>query len=129
MNAAGAIQWQNTLGGDNDDYLYTLQQTADGGYILGGGAASNISGDKTENSSGAYDYWVVKLDATGATQWQNTIGGNGYDELFSLQLTADGGYILGGYSDSNISGDKTENSLGIEDYWLIKLAPETQSHR
>ena len=59
------------------------------------------------------DYWVVKLDLSGNIQWQNTIGGNDDDLLSSIQQTGDGGYIVGGYSYSNISGDKTENSNGI----------------
>ena len=121
LNSTGAIQWQNTIGGNNNDELRSLHQTADGGYILGGGSRSDISGDKTENPIGGSDYWVVKLNATGVIQWQNTIGGNSSDELYSIQQTADGGYILGGYSHSNISGDKTENSSGITDYWVVKL--------
>ena len=68
---------------------------------------------------------MVKLYATGAIQWQNTIGGNDGDGLSFLQQTTDKGYILGGYSESNISGDKTENSNGGYDCWIIKLAPET----
>lgn len=122
LNATGAIEWQNTIGGNSWDRLNALQETADGGYILGGESVSNISDDKTENSNGGYDYWVVKLDTTGAIQWQNTIGGNQTDKLTCLQETADGGYILGGRSNSNISGDKTENSLGGDwDYWVVKL--------
>ena len=121
LDAAGAIQWQNTIGGNNDEDLKFLQQTADGGYILGGYSFSNISGDKTENSNGVADYWVVKLGASGAIQWQNTIGGSGADFFTSLQQTADGGYILGGSSNSNISGDKTENGIGNGDYWVVKL--------
>lgn len=121
LNAAGDIMWQNTIGGNDDDRLNALQQTTDGGYILGGNSYSNISGDKTENSNGYADYWVVKLDAIGAIQWQNTIGGNSVDPLFAIQQTFDKGYVLGGYSYSNISGDKTENSLGLSDYWVVKL--------
>src|SRR4030095_5630743 len=119
-DTSGNIQWQNTIGGSEFDDLTSIQQTADGGYILGGRSNSNISGDKTENSNGGYDYWIVKTDASGAIQWQNTIGGSDDDGLVSLKQTADGGYILGGYSKSNISGDKTENSMGISDYWIIK---------
>ncbi|MBK7971101.1 MAG: hypothetical protein IPK08_20465 [Bacteroidetes bacterium] len=37
-----------------------MTQTNDGGYILGGYSFSNISGDKTENSNGGNDYWIVK---------------------------------------------------------------------
>ena len=121
LDASGNIQWQNTIGGNDAERLRDLQQTADGGYILGGTSTSNISGDKTEISQGDFDYWVVKLDASGNIQWQNTIGGNGFDDLGSLQQTADGGYILGGKSNSNISGDKTENSQGVLDYWVVKL--------
>jgi hypothetical protein len=52
-------------------------------------------GDKPENSKGFSDYWIVKTDASGNIQWQNTIGGNGWDRLYSIQQTADDGYILG----------------------------------
>ncbi|MFN4253922.1 MAG: FG-GAP-like repeat-containing protein [Saprospiraceae bacterium] len=122
LDAAGNIVWQNTIGGSFYDELRSMQQTADGGYILGGWSSSGISGDKTEPNLGSNgDYWVVKLDASGNILWQNTIGGNANDVLRDLQQTTDGGYILGGYSRSNISGDKTEASLGVEDYWVIKL--------
>jgi len=121
LDATGATEWQNTIGGSGSELLFSLQQTADGGYILGGFSSSNISGDKTENSLGETDYWVLKVDATGAIEWQNTIGGNREDALNSLQQTPDGGYILGGVSESNISGDKTENSNGRFDYWVVKL--------
>ncbi|MBK7853782.1 MAG: hypothetical protein IPJ79_01700 [Bacteroidetes bacterium] len=121
INADGQeIEWQNNIGGNDYDYLLSMSQTADGGYILGGHSNSNISGDKTENSNGVDDYWIIKTDATGTIQWQNTIGGNNWDRLFSIQQTTDGGYILGGWSDSNISGDKTEDCNGFPDYWIVK---------
>jgi len=119
-NASGTIIWQNTIGGSNNDHLYSIQQTADGGYILGGYSGSNITGDKTENSNGMDDYWIVKTDSLGTIQWQNTIGGSDFDQLFCIQQTTDGGYIMGGRSDSDISGDKTENSNGSLDYWIVK---------
>jgi hypothetical protein len=119
-DASGNVQWDNTIGGTSADMLKSIQQTTDGGYILGGYSQSNISGDKTENSNGSWDYWIVKTDSTGNILWQNTIGGSGWEELYSIQQTADGGYILGGYSPSNISGDKTENSMGGSDFWIVK---------
>jgi len=71
--------------------------------------------------NGNYDYWVIKLDSLGNIEWQNTIGGNSDDNLISIAHTNDHGYILGGFSVSNISGDKTEGYLGGTDYWVIKL--------
>ena len=116
-----AIIWQNTIGGSDTDFSTVFEQTVDGGYILGGYSTSNISGDKTENSNGQIDIWIVKIDGSGSIMWQNTIGGAGDDFLISMQQTSDGGYILGASSDSNISGDKTENSRGGLDYWILKL--------
>ena len=101
-HAQPTIQWQNTIGGDTGDYFYSIQQTSDGGYVLGGYSQSNISGDKTENSQGLIDYWVVKSDTMGVIQWQNTIGGIDDDILYSIQQTSDEGYVLGGSSGSNI---------------------------
>lgn len=121
INSSGVVQWQNTIGGSGRDDLRSLKQTSDGGYILVGNSESNISGDKTENSNGLSDFWIVKIDSSGNVQWQNTIGGSGNDACQSIALTFDGGYILGGSSDSNISGDKTENSSGGSDYWIVKI--------
>lgn len=123
LDTNGMIQWQNTIGGSGIERWPTIQQTNDGGFIIGGTSDSNISGDKTEDSNGEMDYWVLKLDANGLIQWQNTIGGSDDDKLFlsPVKQTSDGGYIVGGYSKSNISGDKTENCIGNYDYWVIKL--------
>lgn len=121
LDSIGNIQWDKTLGGKGLDELQEVHQAADGGYIVGGSSTSSISGDKTENSRGTYDYWAVKLDASGDKEWDKTFGGTGTDYLYSLKPTNDGGYILGGFSNSGISGDKTEPSRGFEDYWVIKL--------
>jgi Secretion system C-terminal sorting domain len=120
-DSLGSIQWQNTIGGNMRDWLYSIQQTIDGGYILGGYSNSNISGDKIENSNGSFDCWIVKVDSLGVVQWQNSIGGNSADYLHAIKQTIDGGYILGGYSQSGISGDKTEDPVGALDYWIVKI--------
>lgn len=105
------------------DELAYIQQTTDGGYILGGFSKSNISGDKTENSNGIDDYWIVKTDSLGSIVWQNTIGGSSIDRLTSIQQINNGGYILGGSSYSKISGDKAENCIDCfgSDYWIVMV--------
>jgi hypothetical protein len=53
-----------------------------------------------------------------AIQWQNTFGGTSSDQATSMEVTSDGGYILGGYSVSK-DGDVTGNH-GDADYWVVK---------
>ncbi len=101
--------------------MESIKLTTDGGYILGGYSVSNISGDKTENTNGVTDYWVVKTDSTGIIQWQNNIGGNNIEQLSSVIQAFDGGYLLAGTSYSDISGDKTELLNGTHDYWIVKI--------
>ena len=120
INANGNINWQRTIGGNDDDMLTSVILTSDNGFLLGGYSSSTISGEKIENSVGLYDYWIVKVDQGGNIQWQNTIGGSNIDLLSSIVQTSDNGYFLGGLSRSNISGAKTENSNGLYDYWMIK---------
>ncbi|HYV91865.1 MAG TPA: T9SS type A sorting domain-containing protein [Chitinophagales bacterium] len=118
-------QWDYRFGGTLQEYIYSLQQTADGGYILGGYSLSDSSGDKTENSWGGYDYWIIKIDSLGTKQWDKDFGGSADERLYSLQQTTDGGYILGGTSSSGISGDKTEpnwDSINFShDFWVVKI--------
>ena len=121
FDSSGNIEWQKTIGGDQDDRLAESKQTPDGGYILVGYSMSNISGDKTENSQGGWDYWIVKLDASGNISWQNTIGGDESDRAVEIELTDDGDYLIGGTSNSSISGDRTVINNSLSDGWIIKL--------
>lgn len=137
LNAAGDEQWQRTIGGSAQDELLCAFQTRDGGYILGGSSSSSpnpISASKldeysftTDNYSksekcrGSMDYWIVKLDKEGVVQWQKTYGGQYSDVLRSMEQTSDDGYILVGYSNSPVSGDKTEAHKGVGDYWVLKI--------
>ena len=102
------MQYNFRFGGPSDDLLTAIQQTNDGGYITGGFSNSDIGGDRTENSRGSYDYWVVKSDSAGNKIWDKRFGGDDYDELFSVLQTADGGYLLGGWSTSGANGDKSD---------------------
>ncbi|WP_169513185.1 T9SS type B sorting domain-containing protein [Hymenobacter aerophilus] len=122
LDPQGNRQWDRVLGGSDDEYIAEIRQTTDGGYIVGGWSRSGASGDKTEPSQGGSDYWVVKLDAQGRTQWNRTLGGSSNDELTTLHQTPDGGYLLGGNSSSPVSGDKTAPTVGTGSApWLIKL--------
>ncbi len=121
MDERGDLDWQKSFGGTGSDFLNSLRTTKDGGYILAGTSRSNKSGDKSENAYGKSDFWIIKLNAEGGEEWQKTIGGNGRDLLKAIRPTQDGGYIIGGSSDSGVSGLKTEPNNGSLDYWVVKL--------
>jgi hypothetical protein len=59
LDSSGNIQWQKCLGGSDEDYAGSIQQTTDGGYIVTGRTRST-DGDVSGNH-GSYDVWVVKL--------------------------------------------------------------------
>ena len=121
LDANGNKQWDRSFGGTSFDGINALQQTSDGGYILGGISFSDVSGNKTSANHGSGDYWVVKLNAGGNKQWEKSYGGSSNEVLHAVQQTSDGGYILGGISLSPVSGNKTSPSQGAGDYWVVKL--------
>lgn len=122
LDAAGAIQWQRCLGGSYIDNAIVIREVPGGGYIVGGSAASG-NGDQTGlHSPTLADFWVVRLDATGAILWQKSLGGTRSDLLADIQVTSDGGFILAGSTDSN-DGDVTGNH-GTTDCWVVKLKPD-----
>ena len=121
IDGSGAMQWDKTFGGTDTDMLFTLTQSTDGGYLLGGLSGSGVNGDKTAPLRGVLDYWAIKTDASGNHVWDRTYGGNQNDQLRYLRQTSDGGYVLGGFSDSGISGNKTTANRGLADMWVVKV--------
>ena len=121
LNAAGVKQWDRVLGGSGPDIGRCVQQTSDGGYILVGDSDSNTGGDVTDTRNGDEDIWVVKVNATGAIQWQNLLGGSSAEHGCSVQQTTDGGYILLGSSKSGQGGDVGGASHGGFDLWAVRL--------
>ncbi len=117
LDAVGNLVWQKPLGGSNSDYAHSVEQTADGGFIIAGQVISP-DGDITGNH-GDFDYWVLKLDSLGGIVWQKTLGGSAPDYGRCVKQVADGGYIVVGRSNSS-NGDVTSNS-GYSDYWIVKL--------
>jgi hypothetical protein len=109
------LEWKKCLGGSSYDKANSIQQTADGGYILAGVTSSN-DGD-ISGSNGLADAWVVKLDSNKAIQWQKCLPGLSNCNAFanSVRQTADGGYIVAGYI-------QTTYYSYICEAWVVKLS-------
>ena len=85
------------------DYIYSVASTSDGGYIAGGYFQSesvDLGNGVTLTNNGGYDGIIIKYDANGVVQWAKGIGGDDYDYIYSVASTSDGGYIAGGYFQS-----------------------------
>ncbi|WP_312903243.1 T9SS type A sorting domain-containing protein, partial [Chryseobacterium taichungense] len=127
---------QLVLGGKGLDEVEKMIPTKDGGALLGvysrsgvvegSGmmeAGSNRAISQKPKATGNYgegDYWIIKLSKDGKVEWEKNFGGKGDDHLRTLALTSTG-YLVGGESRSERSGNKT---VGIEegtDLWLISL--------
>ncbi len=54
-------EWSTAIGGSNNDWGYSVQQTLDKGYIIA--ASSNSYGN------GGYDAALFKCDSLGSVQW------------------------------------------------------------
>lgn len=97
LDENGNTQWKKSLGGTNDDYANSVQQTKDGGYIIAG-TTQSIDGDVTNIPGGSQDFWIVKLNGTGDVLWQKAFGETAKDNVYNIQQTQDGGYIMAGSS-------------------------------
>jgi len=107
----GDIIWQNVYAQSDYDRAYSIEQTREGGFVIGG--------------TTTLDFWVLKLDADGAIEWQKAYGQNEFDPpdpFFHyiewnayIRQTWDGGYIL--------AGSSTSGNTQIQAAWIVKLDP------
>jgi hypothetical protein len=96
-DANGNLLWERTFGSAGGDIGYSVQETADHGYIITG--AGNGGGFDHR-----FNVYLVKTDANGNLQWQKYFGGLSDDKGRSVQQTSDGGYIVVGETASIGSG-------------------------
>ena len=82
----GNEQWSKTFGGSDFDLGSSVQQTADGGYVIVGLTASF--------SSEWYIVYLIKTDENGNEQWYKTFGIQDDNWGLSVEQTADSGFII-----------------------------------
>jgi gliding motility-associated-like protein len=123
LSSNGTIQWQKCYGGTRDDAAMSVALTPDGGFIMSG-LSQSVDGDVTGLHAAVpvySDVWVLRLDNTGSLLWQKCLGGYKDDKANSIQITADGGAIICGATESN-DGD-VSGQHGFYDMWVVKLNP------
>ncbi len=90
LRVDGTVEWQKSYGGRGSEQASCIRQTAKGGYAVTGRTGSY--------GAGPYDIWVLKLQADGSLHWAKTYGGICLDEAHFIGLTAEGGYIITGWT-------------------------------
>ena len=106
LNSNLDVVWQHAypVQQGDDGFLLAVQQTSDGGYVSAGANAP---------PSGLLRCFASE----DRCQWQPSVGEQLWrlpnDRAFSMQLTSDGGYILGGETFSFAT-------VGVGSPWLVK---------
>jgi len=80
-----------TLGGLGFDNAYSIQTTADNGYVITGFSDSYTT---------ARGLIIAKLDSAGNLNWAKSLGGNVHDYGRSIQVNSEGNYLLAGETES-----------------------------
>jgi hypothetical protein len=105
-DARGDTMWTRDFGGESLEYGNFVQQTTDGGYIVGGWTTS----------FGLYaQVYLIKTDSQGNALWSRTYGGSDLEDGLMARQTSDGGYI--------IVGSTYSYGAGRRDLYLIKTDP------
>jgi len=84
-----------------------------------------VSGSKSEPnwdaSNNTPDYWIVKTDASGTSNGIKDLAARTGKLLVHFSNFRRRLYFSAANSSSPISGDKSQSSRGVIDYWIIKL--------
>jgi len=105
LSQGGDIEWQRTYGGDNDDRACSVQQTSDGGYIIGSNTQSFDTGEVF--------FLILKLTNSGDIEWQKILGAGLGEKANTVKHSSDGGYI--------VAGSISSFGAGGSDFWVLKL--------
>ncbi len=112
-SADGSIIWSKMYGGSDNDRVNTISVDASGNIYVGGQSAST-DGD-VANNYGDFDFFVFKLDNTGAWVWGKDFGTSESDICWGSCLTSDNNLVVTGSK-----GDTSGNRL-----WLMELDANT----
>jgi len=105
FDTEGKRAWQKSFGGEEKDEASAVVAVKGGGVLVAGYTESFGKGRK--------DVYILYIDKDGKEIWSKAIGGEDEDEAFAITLTADGGFVVAG---------KTESyGEGRSDFYMLKF--------
>jgi len=104
-DSSGQPEWNQTFGGQENDYADSLITTSGGGYALAG---------RTESTgAGSEDMWLVKTNSSGQMEWSHTFWGSEEDAAYSILEISENEFVLVGRTASQ--------GTGVSDLWFLKV--------
>ena len=119
VSPEGTNEWKTGLGSGDFHHPLQVLPLREGGYLVAYSSSLSSAPWRTAPLYGQSDIWLVRLNEEGQKIWDRSFGGNQNDAFRFITQTDDGGFMLGGYSESDtISGNKGVSGRGT---WLLKL--------
>ena len=118
------IIWDKSYGGlleEKIDFEGGFYSNHHNMSIICGSTESPQIGDKISESFGGFDYWVIGIDDNGNKVMEISLGGTEDDFANSILETSNHELLIVGQSESSISGNKTIQTKGGHDVWVVKL--------
>ncbi len=103
-NSSGDTLWTRTYGGGSYESGLSVIEAVDSGYV--------ITGSVYSGSQGAGDAMLLKTDTSGNIVFCHSFGGPADDNSTAIDVTSDGGYVIGAYTKSL--------TFGPYQFYLIK---------
>jgi hypothetical protein len=115
VDSTGNFVWQKNYGGAGDESLNDIIRDQDNNY--------GLVGVTSTYGAGREDEWLLRIDGNGDTLWTKTYGDLLFDAGYSIDTTADGGYVTAGTTNSYGGTDTTKNIMLIKTnqagYWMF----------
>jgi len=116
ISADGDKLWENSFGGSESEFAYSVTNTSDGNFIVIGDARSADS--DISNPLGNADVWAVKFSSSnGSIIWEKSYGGTNFDSARGIVQLGNGNFAISGNSRS--SDIDTTDNYGANDAWIF----------
>jgi hypothetical protein len=106
VNANGTTGRGTVIGGEDEDFAFSVVLTDDNGFA--------IVGQTRSFGAGSGDVWLVKLDASGNFSWSWVFGGADHESGESIIVGDDGCYYVAGYTRSYGLGGGNDDAMFIK---------------
>lgn len=111
--------WSKTIKGNKTTTFEDVTVLSDGGIVaVGYTSATTLDGftDADYKCKGTIEGIAVKFDKDGDIVWRKVYGGSAGDMIYAVSATPDGGFVLGGKSESTDADLKGLGTLKIKSF-------------